>query len=455
MKINKLCDFVGRAGRKLDQYSSYKPVPLNLKNLIEFGNNAPASKSFEFLRNELPVRIANIVQELRLLPPNLLRTTALRRVSNMYEETFETLLKYENCDVTRLPAISDFTDDLRGIVDRHSNVVAFMALGIKEAKQDADLSADDEKQLHYFLDRFYINRIGIRMLINQHILLYGPLLHENRSNVGSIDPSCSPLQLAISAYGHARFLCAQVYGQAPGCDMFVYDQMSKNKGLQISATVDPDGIPSSSRHLFPKKPSCAGLHVEGRDFTFCYLPGHLFHVLFELMKNAMRAVTEAKPPSSELPRLKVIVCNAQEDVTIKLSDKGGGMSRRVAEQAFKYTFTTASHLSLPVEHASLKSVVPADLQNEDFDEDPEGVHFSPLAGRGHGLSLSRLYTRYLSGDLQLITVEGHGTSALVYMKRLPEDANEVLPVFNQTSRAFYQDRNRDQDWISGSACNRL
>lgn len=96
MKVNQLFGLVGKIGLKFDAYSSFRPTPLNLRNLLEFGlfafnssnfittgRTAPASKSFEFLKNELPVRIANILQEIRLLPDSLLLTKPLQEIIKM------------------------------------------------------------------------------------------------------------------------------------------------------------------------------------------------------------------------------------------------------------------------------------------------------------------------------------------------------------------------------------
>ncbi|KAF7233030.1 hypothetical protein EG68_11568 [Paragonimus skrjabini miyazakii] len=459
MKLDRFGELIGKAAQKFEPYSAYRPTPLNLKSLVQFGKTAAASKSFAFLKKELPIRIASMLKEVRCLPGSFLRTNAVLKIAQMYDDMFETLLKYEKCSPDRPSVISEFTDDLQTIIQRNSDVVALMAIGIKEMKERQGFSSDEEKWLDYFLDRFYISRIGIRTLMTQHTLLYGPVLRETESHIGCIDPECSPLRLAVTAYSYARLICSRVYGRSPGCNIHVLDCVSDKmcSTREFFVSVDDSGQPSESCELFDQLPSCAGLRVHGRDVTFCYIPGHLFHALFELYKNAMRAVMERWADESDLPELQMVICLAPEDLTIKLCDRGGGMARHIADQAFKYTFTTAAHLAPSVDiscspdgtiHETLRS------GQTELNTDPENATYSPLAGRGHGLPLSRLYTRYLSGDLRLISVEGYGTTSFIHLKHLPEAANELLPIFSRTSQAVYEHQEVDCDWITGNGFNR-
>lgn len=54
------------------------------------------------------------------------------------------------------------------IRNRHADVVQTMAQGVLELKESHEVDAGTEHSIQYFLDRFYMSRISIRMLINQH-----------------------------------------------------------------------------------------------------------------------------------------------------------------------------------------------------------------------------------------------------------------------------------------------
>lgn len=63
-----------------------------------------------------------------------------------------------------------------------------MAMGVAELKREvksASRSLSDIPDIHQFLDGFYLSRIGIRILIGQHIALHEP---QREDHIGG---SCS------------------------------------------------------------------------------------------------------------------------------------------------------------------------------------------------------------------------------------------------------------------------
>lgn len=130
---------------------------------------------------------------------------------------------------------------------------------------------------------------------------------------------------------------------------------------------------------------------------------------FELVKNSLRAVNDKYEDSDdEPPPIRLVIADGEEDVTIKVSDEGGGIPRSGIPRIWTYLYSTAnSPLS-------------------DMDSDSEGADGpAVLAGYGYGLPLSRLYARYFGGDLQIISMEGYGTDAYLHLNRLGNGAEPL------------------------------
>jgi pyruvate dehydrogenase kinase 2/3/4 len=242
-----------------------------------------------------------------------------------------------------------FAQTLHTIKRRHDSVVTTMAQGILEYKRKRQRMQIDNN-IQSFLDRFYMSRIGIRMLIGQHIALTDQSHHRDPTYVGIICTKTNVRDLAQEAIENARFVCEDHYGlfEAP----------------KIQLVCNP-------------------------DLNFMYVPGHLSHMLFETLKNSLRAVVEAHgQDKQEFPVTKVIVAEGREDITIKISDEGGGIPRSAIPLVWTYMYTTVDRTPN----------LDPDFDKSDFK--------APMAGFGYGLPISRLYARYFGGDLKLISMEG-------------------------------------------------
>ena len=369
-----------------------KQQGVSLKYMMDFGRQSAAGfqdamrVSADFLHEELPVRLAHRVAELENLPLGLSEKPQVRRVRDWYVDSF--------CELRGFPAIKsqadveDFTGLVTQIKNRHNNVVPMLAMGVASLKEDLvagrvrtafGTALTGAPDIHSFLDRFYMSRIGIRMLIMQHLALYERQPSEDGSDpqIGLIDRRLCPNEVAHDAIQDARYMCSRDYGSAPAVDVYC-------------------GSP---------------------DLRFAYVPEHLHHILFELVKNSLKAVADRyEDADGEPPPIRVVIAGGEEDITIKVSDEGGGIPRSDIGRIWTYLYSTAQ--------SPLQVLHPNELESGDA-----GVGSTAgaavLAGYGYGLPISRLYARYFGGDLQVVSMEGYGTDAYVHLNRLA-DSEEPL-----------------------------
>uniref|UniRef100_A0A674CP31 Protein-serine/threonine kinase n=1 Tax=Salmo trutta TaxID=8032 RepID=A0A674CP31_SALTR len=374
----------------VDRFSKFSPSPLSMKQFIDFGSaNACEKTSFVFLRQELPVRLANIMKEIDFLPDKLLSTPSLQLLQSWYATSLMELAGFLEKDPDDKAILKKFTGTLVNVRNRHNNVVPTMAQGVVEYKEAFGSDPVTNQNVQYFLDRFYMSRISTRMLMNQHSLIFdGSANPAHPKHIGTIDPDCDVTEVVKGTL----------------CMLYICSHVWFGVILSFSSAKGPD-----------------------QPLRIVYVPSHLYHMLFELFKNAMRATVETHEMALHLPPVKVRVSLGSEDLTIKISDRGGGVPLRKIERLFSYMYSTAPS--------------PVDVDNS---------RNAPLAGFGYGLPISRLYAKYFQGDLQLYSMEGYGTSAVIYLKALSSDSVERLPVYNQSAIRHYQTSNEADDWCMPS-----
>ena len=304
-----------------------------------------------------------------MLPYGLCDQPSILEVKNWYIRSFEDI-------VAMPPPVTDadektFYETIDSIYKRHAETQVTIAYGLQEFKKSEEAIKSGKKlhefeDIHAFLDTFSISRIGIRMLIGQYL----ELAHQKPGWVGLICEDTSPSDITSRAVEHASFMCDREFG------------------------------------------FCPDVNIRGRtDLTFNYVPSHLYYILFELLKNSMRATCEVHGLEDDLPDIEIVIGDGEdnEDVIIKISDKGGGIRRSQWRYVFSYLFTTARD-----------EAVSASAAGREFGTE------GPLAGLGYGLPISRAHARYFGGDLQIMSMEGYGTDAFLYLSRLNHHDEPLL-----------------------------
>ncbi|XP_053084358.1 pyruvate dehydrogenase kinase, isozyme 4 isoform X2 [Pangasianodon hypophthalmus] len=218
--------------KQVDRFSKFSPSPLSMKQFLDFGSaNACEKTSFIFLRQELPVRLANIMKEIDLLPDKLIGTPSVQLLHTWYTQSLMELVDFLEKDPEDKNVLGKFTESLINVRNRHNNVVPTMAQGVLEYKEAFGVDPVTNQNVQYFLDRFYTSRISTRMLMNQHTLIFnGSTNPAHPKHIGSIDPHCDVVEVVKDAYESSRMLCDQYYLMSPEVEI---EQMNCERDLSL------------------------------------------------------------------------------------------------------------------------------------------------------------------------------------------------------------------------------
>ncbi|KAF2849681.1 mitochondrial pyruvate dehydrogenase kinase-like protein [Plenodomus tracheiphilus IPT5] len=410
--------------------------PLTLADLAKHGRPPLTTQqlltSANFTLSILPARLAHRIQSLRNLPFIVVSNPHVSKIHSNYIHSLSTLLPWAEQEITTLEEEVKFTEVMADLVNTHANTISILARGFLEARKYIS-----PKDVTRFLDEHLRARIGTRLIAEQHLSLHfssqphGETMHDHDDSqgyIGVIDTRLKPARIVDHCANVVGEICELKYGVRP--------------------TVVINGEP---------------------DYEFAHVPVHLEYIITELLKNAFRATVESgmereaievtiAPLPELLPENTESDGNDTEDmrnktvknadqgnkdiasqrltgnktlhstysniaplkhstpgVTIRIRDRGGGISPENLSHIWDYSFTTFNdHQASSTLSGGNHSANGMDALNA-F-SGPGGDGANSLAGLGYGLPLGRAYAEYFGGGIAVQSLWGWGTDVYLSLR---------------------------------------
>lgn len=405
-----------------------RTTPLRLADLYKFGgtlNRDQRLRNAQFIYKELPIRIAHRVVDLLTLPHGLSNAKPIQEVATMY---LQYLHKLENFPIpTTYDDEIKFTELLTSFVMNRETIPNSIYAGVREWRSstsidDVELSKKDTinrlQEMEDALYRFFTARVGLRFLTEHHVL-------------SSQTESANALWDVIS-------ILPPPLGDTTN---------RKNERLTMRGCIQPNvNVVNEVRKVVELVKRQTNEYYNGlcpeieivecvqQKFEFTHVPHHLHYMFYELLKNSCRAsirwyhkqvkqqqqlnqqaqlgalnkvALDDMNTKVDIPPIRVIIVMGDEDVTVKIADRGGGIPRSLMATIWKFAHSTSSK----------------DELDTAFGRDG----FTGAKIRGFGLPLARVYARYFGGELTLKSTEGYGLDAYLHLPRLG-DCCENLPL---------------------------
>jgi len=411
----------------LQKLASQPLTPVRLADMYKYATMPNQRlRNAQFLKKEMTIRMAHRAVDLLTLPHGLKLATPIQNVAHTYLSYLRRLLDLE---IPKTLADDDgFTELLRTILLDRTSIPMEIARGITTWRDNRreELGPKESQELEDALVRFFTARVGLRLLTEHHIL--SSPKHASTSKVELLLRNCK-----INKSYNAENNDNSSSNPELGCIRTKYDPVVEVRKVAAEVT-------RQTLDLFGVCPKIDIRDCSSSTANFTYVPHHLQYMLVELLKNSCKATVlkhrhrpqhtinnnnntkDEKKIENELPAIRVVIAKGKENISIQISDRGGGVPRSIMHQIFQFGYVGKSNNSGSNNNLD-DDIPPKLLEKSDFGRDI-------ITGdrmRGFGLPLARIYARYFGGELTLKSMEGYGLDVYLYLPRLG-DACENLPL---------------------------
>lgn len=403
----------------LMEYLKKDPHPVSLRQLAGYGKTLTKQKilnSANFVRLELPIRLAMRVRDLQTLPFGVVNNFHLAQIYESYYHLFNAFRKIPM--ITTLDQNEKFCETLSALLDDHVFNLSHLMMGALEV---SILSNLPQSELDQFMSSMLRSRISRRVIVEEHLSL--------TENHNTKPYSAKP----------------------PDYIGEIFQQCNAAEHFEIVAGV----VRQSLAEVFPHQDLMPRLEIEGDlNTSFPFMVPHLHYLLSEILRNSIEATINTHGTSGQqLPPIKITIINAQKQVIFRISDQGGGIPHDKLADIWSFGknpefarrslahFHRIPGLQL---YSNLKvtpsgsSIVSTPLLNQtslaDLDDNSTKTKASTLQNLitrpsehklGMGLPMCKVYADYWNGDLTMNSLEGYGSDICLTLSKLGYHSNVI------------------------------
>ncbi|ORX46339.1 alpha-ketoacid dehydrogenase kinase [Hesseltinella vesiculosa] len=366
------------ANKAVQEYAQFKPTPITLRQLLFYERhrtNERLLKSANYVRQELPIRIAHRLRDMQQLPFIVGMNSHILTVYQLYLDAFERLRCCK--PIETLGDNARFCQTLQHSLQDHLVVIPHLALGMQECQEYITIEKRDN-----FMNTLLRSRISRRVLAEQHLVLSG---------------------------------CPPVVTSAANDDL-----PESGKTMVFQHCKAQQILRNCISRLEPKYPGIKMIIQQSCDVEFSYVLDHIEYILYQILRNSL-CHTKSRHPSHlhACPPIYITVCANDTDVYFRISDKAGGIPASVYPQLWSFG-----------RHGNFKNVktwtgtINEQIANEN---DPAAAQLMPL---GMGLPMSKVYAEFWGGDISIMTLDNFGTDAYVRIPKLGDQLEHLDEEFS-------------------------